>query len=112
MPESWCVGSTCAAEDGGTPWVCDRECVGREPGGAPGIAECADADEVVREARDNVPLSGTWRYGLKVNGSCARGDQGLASCCADGGAWGVGLDVGKGRVREEVVATGSCVCNG
>ncbi len=84
-----------------------------EGGSAARVAEFANADQAVREARDDVPGTGLWGW-QHVQGELSRGSGGVrgARCSADGDARSGGVDAKDRGGGREVVVRGAGVGDG
>ena len=100
-------------ENGEALCIGDSERLLFEGGSAAQVAEFADADEAVREAQDDVPGTGLWRW-QHVQGKLSRGSGGVrgARRSADGDAQSGGVDARDRGDGREVVVRGAGVGNG
>ena len=93
--------------------VADMQGVFVQGGGAVGVTEFPQADEVVGESRDDVscPSGDCGKAGDGELGH-SRGGAVFPGCGADVGAWRGGVDVEERGPGSEVVVGGACVDNG
>ena len=110
-PQAWSRGVPWGSEDGGSNGVEHSDGVLGDSGGAVGVAEAGEAEEIAGEAGDDMAAARCQQNGWEMHHGRSRCHNRVASSCPYCGGGAVSFDVVERGRWDEVVVRGPRVDN-